>query len=133
MWELCRQKANPRWTWHAAIDRKTGQVLTHDDFGRRKTKCYPASGITKNLLVSRDIVQMQGAYKRYLPAELHSESELKKLTTKKSPLRTRIKLQLVQRRRFASLKSKEIRSGDWTVYQNRYSSTLIWYLLTINQ
>ncbi len=97
MWAYVRQKANPRWLWHA-IDHHSGKVLAYV-FGRRKDTVFlQLKALLEPFGISRFYTDGWGAYERHIDSEKHTvgKAQTQKIESKHINLRTRIK-RLVRR------------------------------------
>ena len=97
MWAYVRQKANPRWLWHA-IDHHSGTVLAYV-FGRRKDTVFlQLKALLEPFGISRFYTDGWGAYERHIDPEKHTvgKAQTQKIESKHINLRTRIK-RLVRR------------------------------------
>jgi insertion element IS1 protein InsB len=90
--ELCRQKKNPRWLWHA-IDHQSGRVLAYV-FGTHKDEVFlQLKELLEPFGISRFYTDGWGAYERHLETERHEvgKQNTQKIESKHINLRTRIK------------------------------------------
>ena len=97
MWSFVRQKANPRWLWHA-IDHHSGTVLAYV-FGRRKDAVFlQLQALLEPFGITRFYTDGWGAYERHIDAKKHrvGKDKTQKIESKHINLRTRIK-RLVRR------------------------------------
>ena len=97
MWSYVRQKANPRWLWHA-IDHHSGKVLAYV-FGRRQDKVFlKLKALLGPFGITKFYTDGWGAYERHLDADQHQvgKDNTQKIESKHINLRTRIK-RLVRR------------------------------------
>jgi insertion element IS1 protein InsB len=97
MWSYVRQKANPRWLWHAIVHH-SGKVLAYV-FGRRKDKVFlKLKGLLEPFGITKFYTDGWGAYERHVEPEKHTigKAHTQKIESKHINLRTRIK-RLVRR------------------------------------
>jgi len=92
MWSFVGKKRRPRWLWHA-LDHRSGKVLAYV-FGRRTDEVFvQLKTLREPFGIRRYYTDSWGAYKRHLPAKVHSPGKrnTQQIERKHLTLRTRLK------------------------------------------
>ncbi len=119
MWSYVRQKANPRWLWHA-IDHQSGKVLAYV-FGRRQDTVFlKLKALLEPFGITKFYTDGWGAYARHIDAEQHTvgKAHTQKIEGKHINLRTRIKR--LMRRTICFSKTERMHDLVIGLFINRY-------------
>jgi IS1 family transposase len=109
----------PRWLWHA-LDHRSGKVLAYV-FGRRTDEAFVK---LKTLLepfgIRRYYTDSWGAYKRHLPAKVHSPGKRKTQQVERKHLTLRTRLKRLVRKTICFSRSIAMHDTVIGLFINRY-------------